>query len=222
MRTGPRRDRAALLRALGRYDQAPLLVQVFVRGRAFLSDLPFVEGYVPKQGFVVDLGCGHGLFANLLVEASPRRRVLGVDSDARKIAAAKWTEHEGLRFELGDVVSEPPPPCDCVSIVDVLYLLPFEEQEKVLEHCAAALPEGGLVIAKAQEARADPRYLLTYGQELVTTRLGLTGGARGRFYFAERDEALAMFGRAGFAAEAIDMPGRPYTDVLYIGRRKPR
>ena len=39
--------------------------------------------------------------------------------------------------------------------------------------------------------------------------------------FASREDATAMFERSGFAMEAVDMPQRPYTDVLYLGRKKP-
>lgn len=215
-------DRASLARALRRYDSAPLLDRVFVRGRAFLSNFPFIESYVPRHGFIVDLGCGHGVFANVLREASEGRRALGIDVDERKIASAKRTEREGLRFAVGDIVRDPPPPCDSVTIVDVLYLLPFEDQARVLANCAAALPEGGPLVVKAQEARLDPRYVLTYGQELVATRFGLTAGGRGKFFFPTREQALELFAKGGFAVDVIAMPGRPYTDVLYVARRLPR
>src|SRR5438552_18552520 len=99
---------AALERAVHRYRAAPLLARTLVHGRAFLSDLAFIDRYVPRHGFIVDLGCGHGLFANLLVESSPGRRVLGIDFDERKIAVARSTvdERESLRFDVGDIVRE--------------------------------------------------------------------------------------------------------------------
>ena len=220
--TEPRRDRAALARALRAYAQAPLLERLLLRGRAFLADLAFVESFVPRRGFIVDLGCGQGLFANLLREASEGRRVLGVDSDPRKVAIAKSTEREGLRFQLGDVVAEPPPPCDCVTIVDVLYLLPFEAQEQLAAHCAQVLAEGRLLVIYAQEARPDPRYALGYLQELVATSLRLTRGGRGRFCYSTREELVAMLSRHGFATDVIPLPRRPYTDALYLARRLPR
>jgi len=40
-----------------------------------------------------------------------------------------------------------------VTIVDVLYLLPFEDQERVLKNAASALGEGGPLIVKAQERK---------------------------------------------------------------------
>ena len=213
----------ALTRALGRYSSAPIAARLFVHGRAFLSDLAVVERYVPKKGFIVDLGCGHGLFACLLREASPTRRVLGIDLDRRKIdiARAAIRDTQWLRFEVGDIVTEAPPKCDAVTLVDVLYLLPFEQQEQVLRNAATALGEGAPLVVKAQERRLDPRYALTYGQELVTVSLGLTRGARERFFFPSRAEATAMFERAGFVVDVVEMPKRIYTDVLYLARKAP-
>ncbi|HZP96002.1 MAG TPA: class I SAM-dependent methyltransferase [Candidatus Limnocylindria bacterium] len=213
----------ALRRAVERYRSAPLGARLFVRGRAFLSELAVVERYVPKKGFVVDLGCGHGLFACVLREASPTRRVLGIDLDPRKIEVARQAiqDTQWLRFEVGDIASDAPPKCDAVTIVDVLYLLPFEVQERVLRNAASALGEGGPLIVKAQERRMDPRYALTYAQEIVTVSLGFTRGGRERFYFPSRDEALAMFERAGFLVDVVEMPRRPYTDVVYLARKAP-
>jgi trans-aconitate methyltransferase len=213
----------ALGRALDRYGNAPIADKVFIRGRAFLSDLAFVERYVPKQGFIVDLGCGHGLFGCLLREASPTRRVLGIDLDPRKIDVARGAirDTQWLRFEVGDIVSTPPPKCDAVTIVDVLYLLPFDQQEQVLKNAASALGEATPLIVKAQEKRTDPRYALTYLQEIITVSLGFTRGGRDRFFFPTREQALAMFERAGFFVDVVEMPLRPYTDVLYLARKAP-
>lgn len=213
----------ALGRAVARYGKAPLGARLFVHGRAFLSDLAMVERYVPKKGFVVDLGCGHGLFACVLRESSPTRRVLGIDLDPRKIEVARGAiqDTQWLRFEVGDIVASAPPKCDAVTIVDVLYLLPYEAQEQVLRNAASALGEGGPLVVKAQERRIDPRYALTYAQEIVTVSLGFTRGGRERFYFPSREEALAMFDRAGFVVDVVEMPRRPYTDVVYLARKAP-
>jgi SAM-dependent methyltransferase len=214
---------AALGRALRRYLDAPLVARLFVHGRAFVSDLAVVERYVPKKGFIVDLGCGYGLFACVLRETSPTRRVLGIDIDAGKIAVARAAiqDTRWLRFEVGDGVHEAPPHCDAITIVDVLYRLPPDQQEELLRNAASALPEGAPLVVKAQERRRDPRYAITYAQELVSASLGFTRGGRERFFFVSRDEALAMFERAGFLVEVVEMPRRPYTDVLYLARRAP-
>ena len=214
---------AALERAVHRYREAPMIARTLVHGRAFLSDLAFIDRYVPRHGYIVDLGCGHGLFANLLVEAAPNRRVLGIDLDERKIAVARATiqGREEVRFEVGDIVHEAPPKCDAVTIIDVLYLLTPSDQEQVLRKAASALSENAPLVVKAQERAASPRFVLAYAQELVATSIGLTRGRQGRFHFLARDEAVAMFERAGFLVDVMDMPGRPYTDVVYLARKAP-
>src|SRR5439155_1696288 len=103
---------AALNRAVHRYRAAPLGARVFVHGRAFLSDLAFVERFVPRQGFIVDLGCGHGLFACLLREAAESRRVLGIDLDDRKIEVARGAalamfERAGFVVEVEEMPRRP-------------------------------------------------------------------------------------------------------------------
>lgn len=214
---------AALERAVRHYRDTSIIARAHVHGRAFLSDLAFVDRYVPRHGFIVDLGCGHGLFANLLVESSAGRRVLGIDIDERKIEVARATidDRESIRFELGDIVHEPVPNCDAVTISDVLYLLTPGDQEAVLRKAAGALADNAPLVVKAQERSMSPRYALTYAQELVATSVGLTRGRRGRFHFLDRAQAIAMFGRAGFLVDVIEMPGRPYTDVVYLARKAP-
>ena len=51
--------------------------------------------------------------------------------------------------------------------------------------------------------------------------LGFTRGGRARFFFPSREEALAMFERAGFVVDVLEMRGRPYTDVVYLARKAP-
>jgi trans-aconitate methyltransferase len=213
----------ALERAVHRYRNAPLLARWSAHGRAFLADLAVVEAYVPRKGFIVDLGCRDGLFANLLVEASAQRRVLGIDADEGRIATARSTiaGRDGLRFEIGDIVAVPPPRCDAVTMVDVLYLLPAREQERVLRNAASSLAEGAPLVVRGQESRMDARYALTYAQELVAIGLGITRSRRRRFHFPTRDEATAMFERAGFRVDVVEQQARPYTDVLYLARRSP-
>lgn len=210
----------ALRRAIGRYDRAPLRDRLFVRGRAFAGDLTSVEAHVPRRGSIVELGCGHGLFSNLLIEASRERTVLGLDHDERKIGVARMTiqGRTTLRFEVADVVAVPPPRCDAIVIVDVLYLLPPQAQEQLLRAAGRSLEVGGVVVVRAQERRRSPRYAFGHAQELVAVGLGLTRSAGRGLSYQTRAEARAMFERAGLEVEVVERPGRPYTDVIYVAR----
>ncbi len=65
----------------------------------FRADIPFVERHCPKQGRLVDLGCGTG---RLLVPFARRGHwVLGVDLSAEMLAVAREkAEEEGARVHL--------------------------------------------------------------------------------------------------------------------------
>lgn len=207
--------------ALGLYRHQPRLARLFLRGRVLLSDLELVERQVPQTGEIIDLGCGHGLFASLLALGSPRRRVRGIDLDESRIRLAQAAAGSlpNISFVCADIRSTGLPAADAVTIVDVLYLMPFEQQMDVLLAVKEKLRPGGLLVLKAQERRPRWKYAFTYAQEFLATSLGLTQGGSRRFYFPDRQEALAMLRRAGFKPEIIEMPTRrPYTDILYLGR----
>jgi 2-polyprenyl-3-methyl-5-hydroxy-6-metoxy-1,4-benzoquinol methylase len=143
----------------------------------------------PKRGVIVDLGCGHGLFAQLLARQAPSRTVIGIDLDTRKIALAQQLKLPNLRFVAGDVAEADLPPAEAVTILDVFYLVPYDIQERLLVACAAKLTPDGVIVLK--EMAEKPRWkvwlnwLRKYWQSgccaspKATVQVGFTS-ARGR------------------------------------------
>jgi len=83
------RGASPLARALALYADEPLAVRLHVQARHRLCPLQRIADHVPPHGRVLDVGCGHGLFGNLLALESARRQVVGVDPMASKIAVAQ-------------------------------------------------------------------------------------------------------------------------------------
>lgn len=212
------RDRRELLRsALALYRDSPLGERLFVRIRAFLSDLPAIEACAPERGAILDLGCGHGLLTNLLALGSPERDVLGIDIDPRKIEAARRTVRgrANIRFEVGDALSPPVGPYRAITVGDVLYLLPAQAQREVIANAYQLLEPGGVFLWKSQVRRPRWKYAITYAQEWLMTHVGPTAGSS--LYFMDIEESLAALRTAGFQAEARPLPSwRPYPDMLFI------
>lgn len=74
-----------------------------------------------RGGFVVDLGCGSGLWAHELTKA--RYRVLGIDISEEMIAIARRRVPDA-EFRVGSLFEADIPPCDAVtSIGEVLNYL---------------------------------------------------------------------------------------------------
>src|SRR4029079_8509911 len=79
----------ALKRALGRYAGQPLGIRGFVLARHLLAPPARILPRVPARGRLLDVGCGHGLFANAAALGSAERQVLGVDPSGAKITVAR-------------------------------------------------------------------------------------------------------------------------------------
>ena len=68
-----------------------------------LAPLRRVAAEVPARGRILDLGCGHGLFANLLATSAPERDILGVDPSSEKLRVARHSSRglSNVRYQLG-------------------------------------------------------------------------------------------------------------------------
>ena len=209
---------------LALYGEATPVQRAFLSGRVLLSDLDFIERFVPDCGTIVDLGCGHGLFANLMAMRSASRRVIGIDPSAARIRLAAKTvgNRANIEFIRGDVSGMDVSGCDAITIVDVLYLLPRAAQQLLLKECRRLLRPGGVLVWKAQERRPRWKFALTWFQELVATTVRFTQWRVGRLEFMSREEALAALAAAGFEARVVEMKSRrPYTDILYLAEASP-
>jgi len=202
------------------YAGSSLSVRAFLRGRVLLSDLESIESHVPEMGTIVDLGCGHGLFANLMALRSKQRLVTGIDLAPEKIEVARETvgSRDNMDFICADIFETDFPECDAITIVDVLYLLPRSGQLRILQECRRKLRDGGLLVWKAQERRPLWKFAWTWSQEMLTTSAGVTRGRRGKLSFLSCGDALDTLKTAGFKTRVVEMRSRrPYSDILYLG-----
>lgn len=214
------RSRALMRRTIALYDAAPRGVRLFVRARALLSDLPRIERHVAREGAALDLGCGHGLVANLLALGSPGRDVTGIDIDAQKVEAARRTigARANIHFAVADATTYQGGPYAAITVADVFYLIPPDGQRALLASCARMLAPGGMLIWKSQVRHPRWKYAITRGQEWLMTTLGPTKGHG--LYFLDTDESLAALRAAGLVPVAVPLRSwRPYTDILFLAQK---
>lgn len=197
-------------RAVQAYAASDLVTRTHVRVRAATCPFDRLDSMVPSTGRVLDVGCGHGLGSIRLALAAPGRRVLGVDIDpakldlARRAAAAAGVDRQ-VRFELVDEHWHPPPgEFESVVCVDVLYLLPAERRQALLDACAAALVPGGRLVLKEMSLRPRAKAWLATAQELVSVHLlGITRGDA--VHAVDPDELLAHLLGLGLAVRSVDL-----------------
>jgi 2-polyprenyl-6-hydroxyphenyl methylase/3-demethylubiquinone-9 3-methyltransferase len=214
----PPTSRALLDATLALYDDSPAADRLFVRARAFLSDLALLERHAPRAGAILDLGSGHGLVSNLLALGSAERRVTGIDIDPAKVAAARRTigARRNVQFQVADATTYDGGPYAAITVADVFYLIPPPLQRELLASCRRMLATDGVLLWKSQVRHPRWKYAITRGQEWLMTTLGPTSGHG--LYFLDTDESLDAMRAAGFRAVALPLRSwRPYTDVLFVG-----
>ena len=168
---------------LALYRRAPASVRAHVWGRWVSCPFRQIEPAVPREGRVLEVGCGYGLFSCHLALASKARDVLGIDVDLRKIVHARFAAEQARStgatcdFHLMPPGELPDGPWDAIVIVDVLYLLDPDAQAGLLHSCAEQLALGGRLVVK--EVGANPTWKARWNavQEFMAVKvLGITSG----------------------------------------------
>jgi len=175
-----RRPDAAGRRALALYRTAPAAVRAHVTVRWYSAPFPAIAAVLPRSGRVLEIGCGHGLFSAYAAFDACGRDVLGVDIDRDKIEAAVAAADgvDRLEFRVAPDGAVPEGPWDAIVFVDVLYLLPADEQRRLLTEAAAQLAPGGSIVVKEMGTR--PRWKVRWNtvQETVSVKvLRITEGS---------------------------------------------
>jgi trans-aconitate 2-methyltransferase len=126
------------------------------RSRPFADLLARVRP--PSPTTVVDLGCGEGTMTAGLAGRWPGARVIGVDSSAEMLAAARAVP-AGVDFVLGDVRNwTPPGPVDVVVSNAVLHWVPGHE--RLMAEWAGWLSPGGSVAVQVPGNFRAPTHAL--------------------------------------------------------------
>lgn len=213
----------AVRRALRCYRHCGPATRIHVRLRAATCPMTRLDELLPRSGTILDLGCGHGLVALMLALGSDQRRLLGVDTDPTKVAAASSAANasglgDRIRFDTVDSGWLPEPgSVDAVVIADVVYLLHPEHRPALLRAAVAAAP-GGTVVVKEMADRPIWKRRVTELQEQVSVRVArITEGAT--VQLATEDELRTPLLAAGAQVERHDLStGRLHPHVAFVAR----
>jgi SAM-dependent methyltransferase len=215
----PETDRASVIaQVAARYERCGRFARHYVAGK--LKHDPLTRALLAEGlfGRVLDLGCGRGQFAGLLLQAGLAGEVTGLDANPRLLADARRAL-DGLAFRAvqRDLSRHTAlPEADTVLIVDVLYQLAPEAQEGLL--AAACASAGRRLLIRMADPGAGLRGRFTDTAErlgrCVWPHAGQTVAAQTVSWTLRRVEA------AGFRATcAPSRAGTPFSNVLMVATR---
>ena len=180
-----------------------------------------LENLRGRERPLLDLGCGAGVLEFFLREAGFTAPIVGIDHDAKKIAAAQEiaTRYDGLTFRRGDARDALDFRGDVV-IIDLLHYFDGADQRRIVENAAAAADGGGMAIVRDAVRDGSWRYRMTYAQESFARAIGWLKAER--LSFPERETIAGPFRDRGFEVQSLPMWGRtPFNNYLFVFRSAP-
>lgn len=128
---------------------------------------------LPKQGKMLDIGCGYGFMSYLLHFAAPGRNITGIDYDKEKVNTAQhcFSRNESINFYYADVTSFSFEKYDAIVLADMLHYLEPEQQKRVIEKCIKNLDPGGLIIIRDGNKDLEGKHKGTMLTEFFSTNI---------------------------------------------------
>lgn len=197
------------------FESLPAKERWFCHARLKLAPLEQVAAEASGRD-LLDVGCGHGVLAALLLHDRPDRRVVGIDPDARKIEWAKESVGENPNAEFRAVTietlaAERPASFDCVIVADVLCLIARSTWAPFLTAAHGLLRPGGRLVLKDAENDGSWRAVKALWQERLMVHVLRRTVSTGGIGFATREELAGYVTRAGFVVDAIASHAQGYT-----------
>jgi len=205
---------AGLRDLLSLYDDASFGFRAFLVHRWWHASLPAIEARIPRGASVVELGCGHGIFANFIGLRDPDRRVLALEMNGEKAAFAAGRV-TNVQVETKDVRGIHAGEFDVVALIDVLHhLTSYDEQEDLLDRALEMLRPGSTLIVNEVTKSFPLKFQLT----LVLDRIAYPGDT---FYFRPHEEFRTLLQRRNLDVDFQDLSSHvPYAHVMFVCKKR--
>ena len=127
---------------------------------------------LPKEGSILDIGCGYGFMSYMLHFAAPARNITGIDYDEEKIDTALhcFSKNDSINFFYSDVTSFNFKKYDAIILADMLHYLQPAQQRSVIETCIKSLNPGGMVIIRDGNKDLKDKHKGTRLTEFFSTK----------------------------------------------------
>ena len=166
------------------------------------------DGYdrlLPRQGTIVDLGCGYGAMSYMLSMLSDRRVVFGVDYDQEKIALANncFLKNERISFAHADLRNYELPCADAFIISDVLHYMDRSYQDALISQCIDKLNPGGMLLVRDGDSSQKEKHNHTINSEKWSTKIVKFNKTDGPLCFLNQEQLSAIAQTKGVTMEVV-------------------
>lgn len=162
------------LKLFSLYSSAGLSTKFFLFLRVLLTPYQRMASELPREGKILDQGCGHGLFSVQLALSSKNRKVVGIDHDLARVELAKTAAKKltNLEFHNGSFLTRNDThnlSFEGVALIDVLHYFSSQEQLHILKNAYDALKPGGVVVFREVNPNAGLVSKINFFWEKLAT-----------------------------------------------------
>lgn len=157
------------------YTEGSWARRMMVYGRPYICPFEELISRTPHGSTVLDVGCGDGLFLNVLGRLERISGGLGFDNNSAAIASARLArknvaDSSSIEFREWSIGKEwPGGEFDVVSMVDVLHHIPPPQKRSAIEEAVRHVKPGGLFIFKDIGIKPKWRAFFNSLHDLVLT-----------------------------------------------------
>jgi uncharacterized protein len=178
---------------------------------------------IPREGKILDLGCGYGFISTMLFLTGTNRIITGIDYDQEKIAVAQncYLTNTNLKFVCSDITTYEFDRHDAFLISDVLHYLKEEEQELLLERCIENLNPGGVIVIREADRENIKNHKFTKTTELFSTKIfgfNKTSNDSRILHFTSMSKIKSIASANGLSSEIVEIV--PNTSNVLLVLRK--
>lgn len=218
--TGPSRDAPSgaelIARTIASFDDP--LVRAYCVARFRIIHQRFLDEllqFLPKEGTVLELGCGFGLFGLYFAQYHPGLTLHGLDLNRQRIEmaqrAAVALNVSNVTFYPGDATTlQLTETYDAIYMLDIMHHIPPDQMPRLLEQLQARLRPGGVLLIKDVDTFPRRKRYFTWLLDVLMTRGELP-------HYWPSHQMIALLRAAGFQVFSHDMVDiLPYPHRLYF------
>ncbi len=211
---------------LQRFKQSPLLTRLFLAARWWLTPYSRMSAHLPLQGRILDLGCGHGLFAIAAAMQSSDREITALDHDANRIKAASQATQDlkRIQWSQGDLMDLPPnsPSFSGIAMIDVMHYFEPAHQVNLLQHAFKRLAPDGVLLVREVDPHGGVVSRWNRWYEKIATGIGFTQAKKSDLAFRTRRDWEDTIKSAGFHVQSEPCSSILFADILFICQKSAR
>jgi 2-polyprenyl-3-methyl-5-hydroxy-6-metoxy-1,4-benzoquinol methylase len=200
------------------YRDSGFFIKVYLWIRYNTCPFLAIERFIPKQGLILDYGCGYGIFSHILSILSSKREIYGFDISKTRVKEANKTSLAGkINFssdknQLAGIIKS----ADCIAMLDCLSYFSDQKREAILESFYNDLKEGAVLIIKDIEKKPSLKYFWNYFQEIIAVKM-IKMTKADLLNFFDRQDMCNLLKNTGFKVKVFDLSKQYlYPHILYF------